>query len=548
MLTAAIEANRTTPKRIEFELPEFALPDELPEDARALKALMREQQAVVAEIRAQAQRHIDYLYEQFVLYRHRMFGTKSEQSSDQARLFDEAEVLAAQAASSAEDEEAGSCIDEDTRCAGAKAKARGKRARLPAELPRVDIVHELPEDQRVCACGTPMLEIGEEISEQLDIVPMKIQVLRHIRKRYACPEGDQPPVSAPMPAQPIPKSNASPELIAMLLTVKYVDGLPLARFEKVLARHDVAIPRQTLARWVIAAAKVLQPVHNLIRDQLFDGRILHLDETTVQVLKEPGRPASSLSYMWVQTGGPPDKPVVIYDYDPSRSGEVPQRLLAGFQGFLMTDGYEGYNALAKTHGIEHQTCWAHCRRGFIEAQRVQPKGKSGRADEALRLIGKLYRIERELKNAKITERFLGRRAHSVAVLEDLRQWLDKALPAVTPKSALGKALAYMNHYWPKLIRYVEWGDTPIDNNRAENAIRPFVIGRKAWLFSDTPAGAHASALIYSLIETARANRVEPCTWLGQLLRAVPGAKSVEDIESLLPWNLHPATLPPTSST
>lgn len=552
MPPVSIDTTRTLPTRVAVELPDYAPPDELPSDPVALKALVREQQAALEAIRLQALRHlteaqgqlteaqarINYLLEQIVLARHRMFGASSEQSPDQVRLFDEAEVLAAapEADEDAPDDEADPSSEP-------KAKARGKRAPLPAELPRVDIVHELPEDQRVCACGTPMIEIGEEISEQIDIVPMKIQVLRHIRKRYGCPQADQAPVSAPMPAQPIPKSNASPDLIAMLLAVKYIDGLPLARFEKVLTRHGVIVSRQTLARWVIAAARALQPVHNLLRDALFDGRILHMDETTVQVLKESGRPATSKSYMWVQTGGPPDRPVVIYDYRPSRSGDVPMELVTGFQGFPMTDGYEGYNAIARTEGVEHQACWAHCRRGFMEAQRVQPKGKTGRADEALRLIRSLYRVERDLKDADETARFLGRRSQSVPVLKGMRQWLDKALPAVTPKSALGKALAYMNHYWPKLIRYVEWGDTPIDNNRAENAIRPFVVGRKAWLFSDTPAGADASALIYSLVETAKANRIEPSTWLAMLLRIVPGAQSVEEIEALLPWNLHPATLP-----
>ncbi len=565
MLIAATSANRTTrksvpdcapdrapkggvnatPKRIAFELPNFALPDELPSDPAALIALMREQQAVIAAIRTRAQSHIDYLYEQFLLARHRMFGASSEQSPDQGRLFDEAEVLAALPApeDDGDDPSADPSDAPSLATLAQRAKNRGKRAPLPPELPRLEIIHDLPEAERLCACGTPMVEIGEEVSEQLDIVPMRIQVLRHIRKRYACPEKDQAPVTAPMPAQPIPKSNASAQLIAMLLAVKYIDGLPLARFEKVLARYGVVMSRQTLARWVIAAAKALQPVHNLLRDELFEGRILHLDETTVQVLKESGRAPSAKSYMWVQTGGPPDRAVVIYDYSPSRSGEVPMNLVAGFQGFLMTDGYEGYNALAKTEGIEHQVCWAHCRRGFIEAQRVQPKGMTGRADEALRRIGELYRIERELKEASVTERFLGRRVRSVAVLKAMRLWLDQALITVTPKSALGKALAYMHRYWPKLIRYVEWGDTPIDNNRAENAIRPFVLGRKAWLFSDTPAGADASALIYSLVETAKANRLEPSAWLAHLLKNVPAANSVEAIEALLPWNLHPGTLP-----
>lgn len=541
MPVVASGARPTTPKRIELALPEFALPAVLPHDRAALEALIQAQQQALDETRAQAQRHIDFLYEQFVLYRHRLFGASSEQLPGQGWLFDEAEVLAARDAAlakAAEETQAANGAASDS--APPAHQARGKRLPLPAELPRVDIVHEVPESERTCPCGTPMRVIGEEVSEQLDIVPMRIQVLRHIRKRYGCPDSAHAPVTAALPAQPLPRSNASPDLLAMLLTVKYVDGLPLARFEQVLARSGVTVPRQTLARWVIGTAKLLQPLHNLMRDALFDGPLVHMDETTVQVLKEPGRAATAGSYMWVQTGGPPDKPVVIYDYDPSRSGEVPQRLLAGYRGYLMTDGYEGYNALARGEGVRHMTCWAHARRAVIEAQRVQPTGKRGRADHVLEMIGRLYGIERGLVGLDEAQRLAQRRAHSVPVLETLRGWLDAHLPLVAPRSALGRALAYLHKYWPKLVRYVESGALPIDNNRAENAIRPFVVGRKAWLFSDTPAGAHASALIYSLVETAKANGVEPFTWLSKVLRALPAAQTVDAIEALLPWNLHRA--------
>jgi hypothetical protein len=242
--------------------------------------------------------------------------------------------------------------------------------------------------------------------------------------------------------------------------------------------------------------------------------------------------------MWVQSGGPPDKPVVIYDYDPSRSGAVPSRLLSGYQGYLMTDGYDGYNTLARTEGIEHLVCWAHVRRKFVEATRVQAKGKKGRADEALALIGQLYGVERKYKDAEDAERFLARQSVSLSVLAELREWLSKTRVAVVPGSALGRALSYMHAYWGKLIRYTERGDLPIDNNRCENAIRPFVIGRKAWLFSDTPAGAHASAVIYSLLQTAKANGQEPYTWLRRVMRDLPAAQTVEEVEALLPWNLH----------
>ena len=476
--------------RVKLAPPEVAvprLPADLPDDVEALKALLRSQQAAheaahqqaIAQTLDEAMRHIDHLYEQFVLLRHRHFGASTEQSTGQARLFDEAEALAA--TSTAEQDQAPipspgeAAADAGKKAAGKP--ARGKRAPLPSDLPRVDVVHEVPEDQRLCPCGTPMVEIGEDISEQLDIVPMQVRVLRHIRKRYGCPGGEHAPVVAALPPQPLPKSNASADLLAMLLTVKFADGLSLARFEYVLARAGVAVPRQTLARWVIGAAGVLQPLHNLMRDELFNATVIHMDETVVQVLKERDRSPTSHSYMWVQTGGPPDRPVVIYDYDPSRSGAVPVRLLEGYQGYLMTDGYDGYNALARTEGIEHLVCLAHIRRYFVEAARVQPKGKRGRADEAIELIGRLYGIEREYKDAKDDERFVARQTRSVPILAELKAWLDTVLPTVPPKTALGEALGYLNKYWSRLVRYTERGDLPIDNNKCENSIRPFVIGR-----------------------------------------------------------------------
>lgn len=280
------------------------------------------------------------------------------------------------------------------------------------------------------------------------------------------------------------------------------------------------------------------PLINLLRDQLLAHDVLHMDETPLQVLKETGKTAQSQSYMWVQSGGPPGQRVVLFDYDASRSGAVPKALLGDYGGHLMTDGYEGYNAVVTQNGITHLACWAHARRKFIEVQRAQPKGKTDQADVALGLIGKLYGVERDLKEVgNIAQRTLERKTRSVPVLNELREWLDKRKSGVPPKSKLGEALAYLDKYWPKLVRYVERGDLPIDNNRAENAIRPFVIGRKNWLFSDTPAGAHASARIYSLVETAKANGHEPHSYLCRVLRDLPGAKTVEGIEALLPWNL-----------
>lgn len=505
-----------------------------------LKSLLSARDTVIANhVAAIAERdaRIAHLLEQFRLLRHKFYAASSEQAPGQGVLFDEADVLAAEPADDAAAEDVASAVID------APLKARGKRAPLPADLPRVEIVHELTAAERQCACGAEKVEIGQEVSEQIDIVPMRVRVLRHVRKTCACPKCQLAPITAALPPQPIPKSNASANTLALLMTAKYVDGIPLHRFEQVCARHGFEASRNTLARWIIACSELMIPLHNLLRDQLLAQNILHLDETPVQVLKEPGRTAQSQSYMWVQSGGPPDKSVVVFDYDPSRSGAVPARLLEGYRGHLMTDGYEGYNAVVAQNGLTHLACWAHARRKFVEAKKAQPKGKSGSADVAVKMIGKLYGVERDIKGiTDITVRQQTRAERSAQVMTALRAWLDKQLPRVPPKSKLGEALAYLNKYWPKLIRYLERGDLPIDNNRAENAIRPFVIGRKNWLFADTPAGAHASARIYGIIETAKANGHEPYAYLRRILRDLPRAKSVEDVEVLLPWSLDPNAL------
>jgi len=564
----------STPQKSPLSRPEtdravLALPAVLPNDIAALKALLHAQQTTheaavksavdaavkaavetaVAAVKREAQETIARMIEQMVLARHRLFGVSSEQASGQARLFDEAEVLAH---ASTDTQDSASIPPVGAPAAPGNDKqpgkpARGKRRPLSTELERVDVVHDVPEAQRTCPCGGAMVEIGCDVSEQLDIVPMQVRVLRHIRKRYGCPGSVHVPVTAALPPQPLPKSNASADFLAMLLVVKFIDGLPLARFEYVLERHGVAVPRQTLARWVIGAAQLLQPLHNLMRDALLESPFIHIDETVVQVLKAPGKQPTSNSYMWVQTGGPPGQPVVLFDYDPSRSAQVPVRLLHDYRGFLMTDGYDGYNQLARTDGIEHMACWAHVRRRFVEAVKVQPRGRRGLADEAVAMIGKLYSVERDCKDASDAQRLRARQEYSVPALAALRTWLDKTLPGVTPKSALGTALSYLRDYWSRLTRYTERGDLPIDNNRCENAIRPFVVGRKAWLFSDTPAGAHASAVIYSVLETAKANALEPYMWLRQVLRDLPAAQTVDEVAALLPWNMKELHTPDLTS-
>jgi transposase len=504
------------------------------ENSELKKSNLQLQQSLAhkEQIIAQKQQQIEQLLEQFRLQRHRQFGASSEQAPGQGHLFNEVEVLVVDGLEEPTDDSAS-----DT----AKTKpGRGRRQPLPTDLPRIDVIHDLADSEKVCACGCQRHEIGEVVSEQLDIIPATIQVIRHIRKKYACGKCESTPVTAALPPQPIPKSNASPGLLAYIATAKYQDGLPLYRQETLFERGGIVQPRQTSARWMIQSGGVLQPLHNLMRDHLLSGPVLHCDETVVQVLKEPDKPPTSQSYMWVQAGGTPTQRVVLFDYRASRSGQVPAQLLSGYRGYLMTDGYEGYNAIAQQDGVEHLCCWAHVRRKFTEAQKAQPKQKGsaiGKADMALNFIGKLYGIEARSRDDDVATRYQRRQHESLLVLQQLRSWLDKTLATVLPSGKLGTALQYLHKYWPKLIRYTERGDLPIDNNRAENAIRPFVIGRKNWIFSDTPQGANASAIIYSVIETAKANGLEPYAYLRRAFSALPAATSVADIEALLPWNI-----------
>ncbi|MNJ24867.1 Transposase IS66 family protein [compost metagenome] len=307
-------------------------------------------------------------------------------------------------------------------------KRRGKRKPLPTDLSRIEVVHDLPEHELTCACGCRKHAIGEEVSEQLEIVPMQIRVIKHIRKVYDCRDCEPAPLTADKPAQMIEKSMASPSVLAMLLTTKYVGGLPLHRFEKVLGRHGIDIPRQSLARGVIQYGEHFQPLLNLMRESLLGDRLIHCDETRVQVLNEPGREPSIQSWMWVQTGDPPERPVILFDYSTSRAQEVPRRLLEGYRGYVMTDDYAGYSARGARDGIERLGCWAHARRKFVDAQKVQPKGKTGRADIALNLIYKLYGIERDVKECGDEERKIARQERSLPVLAQLKNQIEKTQP------------------------------------------------------------------------------------------------------------------------
>ena len=512
----------------------------MPSSVEALQDLVARQQEMIEEQAAL----ISFYREWKRLFDSQRFGAKSERFADdeQGRLFNEAEVLA---------ETGEAARPEEVSVLAYTRKTRGRRP-LPDFLPVREVLHDLRDDEKVCPhdASHRLVEIGREQSDQLQFIPATIEIVRHLRPKYACSTCKQGVRIAPMPKLPVPKSLASPSLLAQVATSKYVDGLPLYRQEKIFERLGLDLSRATLAHWMVKMGNLVEPLVERIRDDVRRSAVVQCDETPFQVLKEPGKSAQSPSYLWVLRGGEPAHPLIYYEYDPSRSGEVPKRLLRGFQGFLQTDGYEGYAAIGREPGVVHVGCWAHARRKFDEALRGQHSKKSGgkttakqsKARQALTQIQALYAIERSVKDASPEERHRVRQVRSRPVIEKLRDWLDASIASVPPQSLTGKAMAYLDRQWPKLLRVLEDGRLPLDTNLVENAIRPFVVGRKAWLFADTTAGARASANLYSLIETAKANRIEPWRYLHHLFDVLPRTESPAELEPLLPKNVDPEAI------
>jgi len=475
------------------------------------------------------------LQEQVKSLRDRLFGRKSEKKprdDGQLSLFDipepELPIL----------EE-----PEDTVVSSHTRKKRGRKP-LPESLPRVERVHDLPDEEKQCACGCIKSRIGQEVSEQLDYIPAKVRVIRNIRYKYACKncegvDDDGPSVSiARMPDQIIPKSIATPGLLSHILTAKFADALPFYRQEKQFSRIGIELGRSTMCNWAMKVAGACDLLIGMMHEDILANPMIGIDETTLQVLKGPRK---SKSYMWVFKGGPPDKPIILFQYHPTRSGDVASAFLKKYKGVIQTDGYVGYNFLDTREDIIHVGCWVHARRKFKEVTKAagNNKNKSGNAGVALKYISKLYKIEKEARLEKLTpdQLYAQRQSKAVPIIEEFKKWLDARVEKVPPKSLLGKAINYTLNQWSCLIRYTENGIIKPDNNDVENAIRPFVVGRKNWLFSNTPQGAHASAAIYSLIETTKANGLEPYWYLKYLFEHLPEAMTSEEFEALLPYNI-----------
>jgi len=458
----------------------------------------------------------------------RQFANKSEKVNPaQLQLFDEAKLP--------KDEEKILAQEEEIQVASFTPKKPGRKG-LPADLPRVSRIYDLIEEEKVCVCGSELTYISDEKSEQLEYVPAKIFVIEHIKKKYACKACEESIKTAKMPILPIPRSIAAPGLLSHILVSKFQDGLPLYRQEKILKRIGVDLPRATLCLWVLKCAALLKPLMKLLHDIILNYDIAYADETTCQVLKEPNKGIQSKKYMWLFSGGPPDQFVFYYQYHPSRSHDVPFNFFEDFKGYLHSDGFSAYEALAERKPIILVGRLYHARRKFMEVVKLAPS-KEGVASHVIKLIAKVSIIEEEIKLSDNDSKKMIREEKAKPLLVELYQYLLSHQPQIPPKSLLGQAVTYTLNQWPKLLTYLEDGRLENNNNRSERAIKPFVMGRKAWLFADSVEGAHAAATIYSLIETCKHHHIEPYDWLRYVLQAIPSCQTLEELESLLPFNI-----------
>jgi transposase len=494
-------------------------------------ALMAENTSLKEEI-SDLKQQVNWLMEQLQLSKRRQFGVSSEQSDwEQTSFFNEAEATADTTAPEPELE----TVKEHRR------KKRTAADRIPPDLPLEIVEHELPEQDRACPeCGHNMHVMGHDERDELKLIPAKAVIVRHVRSVYACrcceKRNDHVPIEkASMPEPVIKGSFASPEAVAHIAVQKFVMASPLYRQEQEWERNGILLSRQTMSNWLVKAAQQwLQPIYDELHRRLCERDVAHADETTLQVLKEDGKPAQSKSYMWLyRTSGDAKHPIVLYDYQQNRNYEHPQEFLRDFKGYLHADGYDGYHNLPKT--ITVVGCWAHLRRKFDETLKTLPeKNRKGtKAWTGLEFCNKLFHIEKQLESLSSEKRKTEREKRSKRVIADFYAWISAT--TVLPKSLLGQAVHYAVSQRKYLENYLLDGRLEISNNRAERSIKPFVIGRKNWLFSNTPNGAKASAVFYSLIETAKENGINPYTYLTHVFRTAPNLPEGKGIEELLPF-------------
>ena len=504
------------------------------------RAEYESQQAQLTELKLQNQ----WLLEQLGLAKKREFGPSSERIQeglmDQLALtVNEAEAYA-YGTKSATPEQIAVKAHERKRQSGSVTDI------VPEGTATEVVEHRLSDEERRCAsCGTMMEEIGKEVHRSLQMEPARFWIREDVYYTYACKQCEKETGEANIlktPKMPVllPGSFASAEAVAHIMTQKFVMYSPLYRLEQEFNREGLKLSRQTMANWLLNTSDTwLRPIYDVLHRELCKESVLHADETTLQVLKESGKAATSKSYMWLyRTSGCTESPIVLYEYQPSRKAAHAEVFLKGFSGWLHADGYQGYHKLPEN--IRVVGCWAHARRKFDEALQTVPKDdrKGSLAATGECYCTRLFQLEETFAELKPEERYAKRLELEKPVLDALLSWANETVPKTAPKSALGKALHYLLEQWSYLVRYLEDGRLELSNNRAERSIKPFVMGRKNWLFANTPAGAQSSAVIYSLIETAKENHLDPYRYLRWVLRSAP-VLSQEDADwakTLLPWN------------
>lgn len=511
-------------------------PKQLPSDPATLKSIIQDLHQELAQreadlvqhkavidqqqqtLEASAQRIATLEQQVILLVRHR-YGPRSEKiDANQLLLFGQS-VLPLTDAQPASPQMPGEVPANRPRKQG-----HGRRV-IPADLPRQTVVHDVPEDQKTCTdCDSPKVKVSQIVTEQLELIPPKLYVVRHVQLVYGCAKGcDGQMQTAPKPAGVIDKGLAGPGLVAHVITGKYADHLPLYRMEGIFARYGIEIGRSTMCDWARDVARLCQPVVELMHKRILTGRMLHTDDTPVPVL-DPSRDKTKQGRLWIYLGEPL-APYTVYDYTPDRSREGPQAWLGDYGGYLQCDAYSGYEFAFEKGQMQEVACWAHARRKFFEARNLAPE----LCHEALAFIARLYEVEREGKDRSLDEAGLLalRREKSVGILMAMEQWMHKARLVVLPKNPAYGALGYLSNQWEAMKRYTSQGFLNIDNNPAERALRRVAIGRKNWMFAGSDAGGTTAAVLYSLIASAERHQLNVEAYLRGLFAQLPGARMSE---------------------
>ena len=506
-------------------------------EVAVLEETILKQKAEIDELK----RKLEHMNEVFANAQRARFGQSSEKNTyvlqEQTSLFNEAET--------SQDHKAEEPKPDTIFVEAHERKKKRSQAEMLNNLPEEEVLLEVPEEQRLCSkCGGKMKPIGKKfLRHEMQIIPKQIKLLAYYAVTYACDSCEKDTgfahiISVKPPVPLMKHSLASPSTVAYIMTQKYVDGLPLARQEKIWAREGVSLSRATMANWVIQCSEVwLKPLYRHMKQELLTHSVIHADETVVQVLKEDGKPATSESRMWLYASAALLRHQVrLFEYQPDRSGKRPESFLRGFTGCLVTDGYAGYNQVQK---VTHCGCWAHARRKWREAMPDGATVKTSKAAVGFQYCNKLFAEERKCVLYKLEYRKEYRQNRELPLLEEYFVWLNTVHPEKGSK--LEDAVRYSLNQKQQLMAFLDYGEVPISNNLAENAIQPFTLGRKNWLFCDTPKGAEASAVVYSLVESAKANGIEPFAYLQHVLVQLPyfgKCPSHEELETLMPWAPH----------